>query len=148
MSLRDTLALHAKNAQCRSCHNRMDPLGLALENFNAMGQWREFERGQPIDSTGQLVTGEAFSGARELKKILVTHHLDAFYRCFIEKLLIYALGRGLDHRDETTLDLLLESLNRAEGRPLPLLQAVVASDAFQRRRHADGGETEKLEAKK
>jgi len=133
-TLRENLERHRAEPQCASCHNRMDPLGLAFENFNAMGQWRESERGQPIDSAGQLISGESFAGVCELKKILVANHRDAFHRCFIEKTLMYALGRGLDHRDETTIDHLLHSLNQAEGKPIPLLQALVASDAFQRRR--------------
>ena len=134
-TLRANLEKHRADPKCASCHNRMDPLGLAFENFNAMGQWRDLERGHSIDASGQLISGEPFAGARELKKILVANHRDAFYRCFIEKLLVYALGRGLDHRDETTIDQLLESLQQADGRPVPLLQAIVASDAFQRRRH-------------
>ncbi|MFN0130319.1 MAG: DUF1592 domain-containing protein [Verrucomicrobiales bacterium] len=138
-TLRENLERHREDPKCASCHNRMDPLGLAFENFNAMGQWREFERGQPIDPAGQLVSGESFGGARELKKILVANHRDAFHRCFIEKLLMYALGRGLDHRDESTLDLLLDTINRAEGRPIPLLHALIASDAFQRRRQDQNG---------
>jgi mono/diheme cytochrome c family protein len=136
-TLRANLEKHRADPKCASCHNRMDPLGLAFENFNAMGQWREIDRGHPIDAAGQLVSGESFSGARELKKFLVSNHRDTFYRCFIEKLLLYTLGRGLDHRDETTIDQLLETLNGADGRPMALLQAMVASDAFQRRRHQE-----------
>ena len=111
----------------------MDPLGLAFENFNAMGQWREIERGQNVDAGGELVSGEKFNGARELQQILVTKHRDAFHRCFVEKLLTYALGRGLDWRDETTVDLLLEKLNANDGRLRGLLRSVVESDAFLRR---------------
>jgi mono/diheme cytochrome c family protein len=133
-TLRANLEKHRADPKCASCHNRMDPLGLAFENFNAMGQWREIDRGQPIDAAGQLVSGESFAGARELKKILVANHRDAFYRCFIEKLLMYSLGRGLDHRDETTIDSLLSVLHQTGGRPQALLQALVTSDAFQRRR--------------
>ncbi len=142
-TLRENLERHRADPKCASCHNRMDPLGFAFENFNAMGQWRDFERGQAIDTAGQLVSGESFGGARELKKILVANHSDAFHRCFIEKLLMYALGRGLDHRDETTIDHLLDTLRRAEGRPLPLLQAFIVSDAFQRRRSAENEGSEK-----
>ena len=132
-TLRQTLAKHRADAKCASCHNRMDPLGLAFENFNAMGQWREFERGQTVDAGGQLVSGEKFAGARELKQILITQHRDAFHRCFVEKLLTYALGRGLDWRDETTMDLLLAKLNANDGRLRDLLRSVVESDAFLRR---------------
>jgi hypothetical protein len=132
-TLRQNLEKHRADAACASCHNRMDPLGLAFENFNAMGQWREFERGQNVDPAGKLISGEAFTGARELKEILVKHHRDAFHRCFTEKILTYALGRGLDWRDEATLDLLIGKLNENEGRILPLLRGVVESAAFQRR---------------
>ncbi|MGH9362755.1 MAG: DUF1592 domain-containing protein, partial [Thermoanaerobaculia bacterium] len=86
-SLRETLALHREDPTCGSCHNRMDPLGLALENFNALGRWRERERGQPIDAAGTLLTGEAFAGVRDLKRILVEEHAVDFYRCLTEKLL-------------------------------------------------------------
>jgi len=132
-TLRQTLEKHRADALCASCHNRMDPLGLAFENFNAMGQWREQEHGQAVDAAGKLVSGESFKGAAELKKVLVENHRDAFHRCFTEKLLTYALGRGLDWRDEATLDLLIAKLNANEGRFLPLLRAVIESDAFQRR---------------
>ena len=60
-TLRETLALHRQNPTCSSCHNRMDPLGLAFENFNALGRWRDKERGQPIDASGKLITGETFT---------------------------------------------------------------------------------------
>ncbi len=132
-TLRQNLEKHRADAKCASCHNRMDPLGLAFENFNAMGQWREMERGQNVDAGGELVSGEKFNGARELQQILVTKHLDAFHRCFTEKLLTYALGRGLDWRDEATMDLLLTKLNASEGRLRDLLRSVVESDAFLRR---------------
>ena len=140
-TLRANLERHRADPKCASCHNRMDPLGLAFENFNAMGQWREIDRGQPIDPAGRLISGESFTGARELKHLLVTNHREAFHRCFIEKLLIYALGRGLDHRDETTIESLLTTLQQADGRPQPLIHAVVASDTFQRRRHPNHPET-------
>jgi len=132
-TLRQTLEKHRADAKCASCHNRMDPLGLAFENFNAMGQWRDTERGQNVDAAGQLVSGEKFNGARELKQILVTQHRDAYHRCFTEKLLTYALGRGLDWRDEATMDLLLAKLNATEGRLRDILRSIVESDAFLRR---------------
>src|SRR6185369_11145474 len=69
---------------CASCHDRMDPPGLALENFNAMGMWREKERGQTIDAVGKLITGETFSDIRELKHVLVTDRHADFYRCLTE----------------------------------------------------------------
>ncbi len=70
-TLRETLALHRQAPSCMACHDRMDPLGLALENFNALGRWREKDRGQPVDASGKLITGEPFQNSQALKRILV-----------------------------------------------------------------------------
>ncbi len=134
-TLRETLELHRRNALCSSCHSRMDPLGLALEHFNAMGMWREKERDQPVDVTGNLITGEPFNNVRELKQILVTGHREDFYRCLTEKLLTYAIGRGLDYRDVETVDAIVKRLEH--GRFEALLMGVIESSPFQRQR-ADG----------
>ena len=103
-TLREALALHRQDAKCSSCHNRMDPLGLALENFNALGRWRDKERGQPIDASGKLITGEEFTTIQELKHVLVNQRQRDFYRCLSEKLLTYALGRGLGYDDVEAVD--------------------------------------------
>jgi hypothetical protein len=134
MSLRETLALHASDALCRSCHNRMDPLGLALENFNAMGMWRTSELDQPIQTAGKLITGETFADVRELKHVLATARHRDFYYALTEKLLIYALGRGLDYRDTTTVDQLVAALEESGGKPSALLRALVMSAPFQQQR--------------
>src|SRR5690606_24071352 len=95
-----------------SCHVRMDPLGLALENFSALGTWREKELDQPIDARGELPTGETFDDIRQLKKALAEGHRSDFYRCITEKLLIYALGRGMEYHDEHTIDEIVERLEQ------------------------------------
>jgi hypothetical protein len=134
--LREVLATHRSKPLCASCHSRLDPPGLALENFNAMGMWREKERGQPVDSAGQLITGESFSNIRELKHILATdRHLD-FYRTLTEKLLIYALGRGLEYYDVETVDRIVDRLEKSSGRFSALLLGVVESVPFQKRRES------------
>jgi hypothetical protein len=138
LSLRETLALHAENRLCRSCHNRMDPLGLALENFNAMGVWREQELNQPVEPHGKLMSGHRFAGIQELKEILATHHRQDFYYCLTEKLLKYALGRGVEYYDTETLDRLVEQLDAADGRLTTLIAGIVQSAPFQRRRPAVG----------
>lgn len=138
LSLRDTLALHAKNKSCAACHMRMDPLGLALENFNAQGGWREKELNQPVQPAGKLITGESFANVRELKHVLATTHHRDFYYCLSEKLLTYALGRGLEYYDTITLDQLVAQLEASGGRPSALLQAIVTSAPFQQRRQASG----------
>ena len=138
-SLRETLAMHRQNALCSSCHNRMDPLGLALENFNAMGMWRSQEFGDPIDATGTLITGESFKDIRELKHILVTKHSRDFYTTVTEKLLIYALGRGLDYYDVETVDEIVARIEKADGKVSALISGVVESAPFQKTRLLDDG---------
>src|SRR5579871_3221673 len=133
-TLRETLKLHRSEALCSSCHNRLDPLGLSLENFNALGRWRDKERNQPIDTAGELVTGESFTGIRELKRILVTKHRRDFFRCLSEKMLTYALGRGLDYYDVQAVDELVERLEKEDGRPSALVKGIIESIPFQKRR--------------
>jgi hypothetical protein len=135
-TLRELLATHRSKPLCASCHSRLDPPGLALENFNAMGMWRDKERGQSVDSAGQLITGEPFSNIRELKHILATdRHLD-FYRTLTEKMLIYALGRGLEYYDAETVDRIVDRLEKSDGRFSALLMGVVESTPFQKRRES------------
>jgi hypothetical protein len=133
-TLRETLKAHRSQALCSSCHSRMDPLGLALENFNALGRWRDKDRGRPIDASGKLLTGESFHNVRELKRILVTQRRQDFYRCLTEKLLTYALGRGLEYYDVDTVDRIVARLEQSGGRPSVLLQGVIESAPFQKRR--------------
>lgn len=134
VTLRETLALHREAPLCSSCHNRMDPLGLSLENFNAMGMWREKERGEAIDVAGKLLSGEEFSDIKELKRILAQNHAIEFYRTVAEKLLIYALGRGLEYYDVPTIDMIVERLKQSNGRPSALLAGIIDSAPFQKTR--------------
>ena len=132
LSLRETLAVHRADALCNSCHNRMDPLGLAFDNFNALGLWRDTEYQQPIDASGQLITGEAFTGVRELKRILIQNHARDFYRTLTEKMLTYALGRGLEDADTEAVDRIVARLEKSKGRPSALLAGIVESAPFQK----------------
>ncbi len=131
-SLREMLAAHRANPLCSSCHNRMDPLGLALENFNAMGMWRTNEFDRPIDASGKLITGEQISGIQDLKRDLVKNHSQDFYRTLAEKMLTYALGRGLEYYDVETVDQIVARLKQADGHPSALLAGVVESAPFQK----------------
>jgi hypothetical protein len=132
-TLRETLAIHREKPLCASCHNRMDPLGLALENFNALGMWRDKERGQPIDAAGKLITGETFTDIREVKHVLATQHRRDFYHCLTEKLLTYALGRGLEYYDTHTVDQIVGRLEKDNGRLGTLVMAIIESAPFQKR---------------
>jgi hypothetical protein len=134
-TLRETLEVHRGKPLCSSCHNRMDPLGLALENFNALGMWREKERGQPIDAAGKLITGETFHDIRDVKRILATRHQRDFYHCLTEKMLTYALGRGLAYYDVHAVDQVVERLATENGRFSALLMGIVESASFQKRRN-------------
>ena len=136
-TIRELQEIHRRDPLCHACHARMDPLGLALENFNALGMWRETEHDRPIDASGTLLTGESFDGIRELKKVLKDEHRDDFYRCLTEKLLTYALGRGLEYYDEHTVDRIVEELERDGGKFSTLVTGVVASAPFQKQRRGD-----------
>lgn len=132
--LSEMLAAHRGNPLCHSCHSRMDPLGLAFENFNALGGWRDTEARQPIDSAGQLATGERFTDLADLKRVLARDRRADVYRCLAEKVFTYALGRAAVPGDAHTLDAITERLLARGGRATELLLGVVESPAFQRRR--------------
>jgi len=133
-TLREALQQHRDKPLCASCHARMDPIGLAFENFNAMGMWREKERNQTIDAAGTLITGESFQSVRELKRILSHEHRADFYRCLTEKFLTYALGRGTEYYDVETIDQIVQRLDRQDGRFSALLTGVIESAPFQKMR--------------
>jgi hypothetical protein len=133
-TVRELQEQHRKDPMCHSCHARMDPLGLALENFDQLGRWRQREHKRPIDPSGELLTGEKFEDVHQLKKILTNERRLDFYRCLTEKLLTYALGRGLDYYDEHTVDQIVESLDREDGKFSVLLSGIINSAPFQRKR--------------
>ncbi|MDB6131313.1 MAG: hypothetical protein JWM04_2420 [Verrucomicrobiales bacterium] len=131
---RELLARHREDAICASCHGRMDPLGLAMENFNALGLWRTNELKQPVDAAGQLMSGESFQTVNDLKHILASQHKIEFYRTLTEKLMVYALGRGLEYYDSPSVEKIVRKLDSEEGRFSALLMGVVESAPFQKRR--------------
>jgi hypothetical protein len=133
-TMRELMAKHRSMPLCASCHARMDPIGLGLENFNALGMYRDKEHGQPIDTAGKLITGESFTNIRELKSILKDSRRRDFYFCLTEKFLTYALGRGPEYYDVETIDRIVEQLERDQGRFSTLLTGVIESAPFQKRR--------------
>jgi len=132
--LRDVLKLHRESPMCASCHNRMDPIGLAFENFNGVGLWRDTERKQSIAAEGSLITGETFHSVTELKRILVTGHRQDFYRTLAAKLLTYATGRGMEYYDVETIDRIVKRLDDNDGQFSALLMGVIESAPFQKMR--------------
>ncbi len=133
-TMRELMAAHRSMALCASCHARMDPLGLGLETFNALGMYRPKEHGQPIDAGGKLITGESFSNIHELKTILKESRRQDFYYCLTEKLLTYALGRGPEYFDVEAMDRIAGQLERDQGRFSTLLMGIIESAPFQKRR--------------
>tara|TARA_B100001063_G_scaffold54170_2_gene48200 strand:- start:4163 stop:6529 length:2367 start_codon:yes stop_codon:yes gene_type:complete len=134
LTMRQIMEVHREKPLCASCHERMDPIGLALENFNALGQWRDKEDGKEIDSAGKLVTGETFSNILELKTILASSRKQDFYRCLSEKLLTYALGRGVEYYDAPAIDAIIAELLKDSGGMKDLIYAIIESVPFQKRR--------------
>lgn len=136
-TLREVLEAHRAQPLCSSCHSRFDPLGLALENFNALGMWRDTEKGSPISPAGSLITGESFNSVEEMKRVLRTDRRRDFYRCLTERLLTYAIGRGIEYYDEHTVDTIVDALDRSDGRFSVLLAGIIHSAPFQRQRTVD-----------
>jgi hypothetical protein len=133
ITMRERMETHRSDPLCASCHARMDPLGLALERFNALGQWRTDDAAASIDTSGRLVTGERFADARELSAVLAGTRQQDFYRCLAEKLLTYALGRGLEYFDGPAVDTIIKKVDR-DDRLATFVTAVVESVPFLMRR--------------
>lgn len=131
--LRAALEKHRANAGCASCHSRLDPLGFALENFDAVGKFRASEDGVKVDASGSLPGGINFVGPAGLKKVLLEKQ-DYFVECISEKLLTYALGRGLEHYDLPVVRQVRREAAAKEHRFSELVLAIVNSVPFQMRR--------------
>ncbi|MBI3408508.1 MAG: DUF1592 domain-containing protein [Planctomycetes bacterium] len=138
-SLRQRMEQHRSKAICASCHQRMDPLGFALENYDAIGAYRIRDGSYPIDSTGELPDGKKFQGPVGLRSILKERAAE-FRRCLAEKLLTYALGRGLEYYDKCAVDDICAAVEKADNRFSSLVLAIVKSDPFQMRK-AKGGKS-------
>ncbi|MEZ6067070.1 MAG: DUF1592 domain-containing protein [Planctomycetaceae bacterium] len=131
-TLRERLELHRQKTECAACHDRMDPLGFGLDNFDALGRWRETDNGQPIDSTGKLPSGQTFSGPAELKRILLQRGGE-FEKHLVRKLLGFALGRDLNKFDQCVIDECLKRLKSEGHRSGAVLETIVTSYPFQHR---------------
>jgi mono/diheme cytochrome c family protein len=129
-TMRQQMERHRADPMCAACHTRMDPLGFALENYNAIGQWRTHDAGQVIDSSGALPGGKAFKGSSELKEILMGSR-DTFAECLAEKVMIYALGRGLEGYDRRALKQITSNLAANGYRFSALVSGIVNSVPFQ-----------------
>jgi hypothetical protein len=131
-TMREQMAEHRANPVCASCHKTMDAIGFAMENFDAVGAWRTRDAGQPIDATGALADGTKVDGVVTLRNALVSRP-ELFAGTLTKKLLVYALGRGLDHRDMPSVRTILRDGSRDNYRFSALILGVVHSTPFQMR---------------
>jgi mono/diheme cytochrome c family protein len=131
-TLREQMQLHTTRPFCAGCHKIMDPVGFALENFDAIGQWRTEEHGVPIDATARLVDGTELNGAVDLRNALLKYS-DRFVQTTTEKLMTYALGRGLEYYDMPTVRAIARGAAKNDYRFSSIVLGVVESAAFQMR---------------
>jgi mono/diheme cytochrome c family protein len=133
LSLREQLELHRANPSCASCHRVMDPLGLGFENFDAIGRWRDKDGKHDIIASGELAGGRKFSGAIELVDLLKSSE-KGIMRNFAEKLLTYALGRGLEPYDNCAVQEIVDSAQASDYRFSAFIEAIINSEPFSQRR--------------
>jgi Protein of unknown function (DUF1592)/Protein of unknown function (DUF1588)/Protein of unknown function (DUF1587)/Protein of unknown function (DUF1585)/Protein of unknown function (DUF1595) len=132
-TLRERMEQHRKNASCANCHARLDPPGFAFENYNAIGKFRTKDGDALIDPSGVLPSGQSFKGPKELKQILMGRK-EVFARALTEKMLTYALGRGVEYYDKRTTDSIVSALGKDDFRFSTLIVEVATSDPFRMRR--------------
>ena len=136
-TLRERMEQHRADPSCAACHRVMDALGFALENFDGIGLWRDRDEGSPIDASGELPDGSRFTGFGELRQVLLAQHRNDFVRCLAEKMLTYALGRGMEYYDKCTIDEIVAFLEENNDRFAYLILGIVRSDPFQRLGHRE-----------
>ena len=132
LTLRERLEIHRGNPFCSGCHNMIDPLGLALENFDVTGRWREFDAGLPIDPSGELFDGTLVDGPSSLREALLNRS-DSFIRNFTENLMMYALGRRVEYYDMPTIRQITRNAEEVGNRFSSFVVGIVGSPAFQMR---------------
>jgi hypothetical protein len=135
-SLRERMEAHRQNPSCANCHAKMDPIGFALENYDAIGAFRTKDGEFTIDPSGELTDGTKIAGIDDLKKA-IRERSDSFAQCLTEKMLIYALGRGLEYYDRPTVDQIAKSLAEHDYKFSVLITEIAKSDPFRLRRGSE-----------
>ena len=129
-TLREQLIKHRADAACAQCHNKIDPAGFALENYDAIGAWRDQYPGKlKIDPSGKLSNGKSFASSAEFRKLIGSQH-ETFTRCLTKKLLTYAIGRKLNSGDRPAIDRIVEGMTRKGAGLRDLIHAIVLSDSL------------------
>ena len=131
-SIRAQLELHRKQADCAACHNKMDPLGFGMENFDVLGRWRESEQGLAIDASGTLPSGQTFRGPEGLKLVLMARK-DDIIKQVARKLTGYAYGRELNHFDNCVIERAVTALKNNDYRSSILVEEIALSFPFRHR---------------
>ena len=124
--------MHRANKVCATCHNMMDPIGLALENYDQVGKWRTLDNGLPIDASGVMVDGTRINGAADLRKAILSRS-DAFVETMIEKLMTFALGRHVTYGDMPAVRRIERDASRDGNRFRAIVLGIVNSEPFQMR---------------
>jgi hypothetical protein len=131
MTLKERIADHRNKPACISCHSRIDPWGIAFENFDALGVWRTNVKNKPVDATSVLFNKQELAGVEGLKRYLLADRQDQFAKAMVHKLLAYALGRPLTFADHADVDALTARFRKQEDRVADLVHLVVNSRLFQ-----------------
>jgi len=132
-TIKERMARHRKDPTCAVCHAKMDPLGIAFENYDAVGRWRTMDGKFKVDPTGTTAEGEKFKDAAELKAILLKRK-GAFVKNLAEKLMVFGLGRGLETSDRGAVDTIAAQAAKEGYRFSTLVKGIVLSDAFRKKR--------------
>jgi len=132
--MRQQMEQHRANPTCAGCHSRMDPIGFSLENYDGIGAWRGTDGGNAIDASGKLPDGTVFTGPKGLKALLTTTYKDQFLTTFTEKLMTYAMGRGLEYYDEPAVRAVIRDAETQNASIPAFIDAIVKNPQFQTRR--------------
>ena len=131
--MKERMSAHRANPACASCHRLMDPVGFALENYDAVGRWRDADGGVPVDATATLFDGTAVNGVDELEAALLRRP-ELFVGTVAEKLLTFAIGRGVEHADAPSVRAILRAAREDDYRLSSLVVGVVESMPFRMRK--------------
>jgi hypothetical protein len=136
-SMRQQMEAHRANPTCAACHRIMDPIGFSLENFDAVGNWRTEDNGNPIDSAGVLVDGTPLNGPASLRNAL-RRYSDQYIRVVTERLMTYALGRGVEYYDMPIVRSIVRDAAKSDYRFTSLVLGIVKSEPFQMNMKVNG----------
>jgi hypothetical protein len=138
LSMREQMEVHRRNPACAVCHVRMDPLGFAMENFDAIGRYRSRSAGVAIDATANFADGTPLDGVRGVRAFVLQHR-ENYVHTFVEKLLTFALGRHVDYRDQPAIRKIVRDARQTEYRWSALILGVVTSAPFAQQNIEPGG---------